>query len=41
MEKHKNNVSDELIAAYLEGNTSPAETLLILKAMKTDPVLRG
>lgn len=40
MEKHSNIISDELIAAYLEGNATPAETLLILKAMKTNPVLR-
>lgn len=40
MEKHNIIISDELIAAYLEGNATPAETLLILHAMKTDPVLR-
>lgn len=40
MENHNNIISDELIAAYLEGNTTPAETLLILNAMKTDPNLR-
>ena len=40
MEKNDTIISDELIAAYLEGNTTPTETLLILQAMKTDPILR-
>ena len=33
-------LSDELLAAYLEGNTSQAETLQVLQALKTDPILR-
>lgn len=40
MEKNNTIISDELIAAYLEGNATPAETLLILQALKTDPILR-
>lgn len=40
MENAKNTISDELVAAYLEGNATPSETLQILQAMKTDPVLR-
>lgn len=40
MKNMKNHISDELIAAYLEGNTSPAETLQVLEAIKTDPILR-
>lgn len=40
MESNKTIISDELIAAFLEGNTNPTETLLVLKAIKTDPVLR-
>lgn len=37
---NKNYISDELLAAYLEGNTSEEETKQILQAMKTDPLLR-
>lgn len=37
---NKYNISDELLAAYLEGNTSEEETKQILQAMKTDPLLR-
>lgn len=33
-------ISDELLAAYLEGNTSEEETIAILQAMKTDETLR-
>ena len=40
MRNTKKIISDELVAAYLEGNTTPSETLQILQAMKTDPVLR-
>ena len=35
-----NNISDELLAAYLEGNTSEAETLEVLNALKADPELQ-
>lgn len=35
-----NNISDELLAAYLEGNTSEAETLEVLNALKADPKLQ-
>ena len=40
MENNKNIITDELLAAYVEGNTTPAETLSILRAIKTDPELR-
>lgn len=40
MANTKNIISDELLAAYLEGNTTPAETMQVLQAMKTDTVLR-
>lgn len=40
MENNKTIISDELLAAYLEGNVTPAETLQVLRALKTDPVLR-
>lgn len=40
MKNLNNHISDELIAAYLEGKTTPAETLQVLEAMKTDPILR-
>lgn len=40
MKNLNNNISDELIAAYLEGKTTPAETLQVLEAIKTDPILR-
>lgn len=33
-------LSDELLAAYLEGNTNEAETLEVLSALKADPELR-
>lgn len=35
-----NYISDDLLAAYLDGNTNEEETLAVLKALKTDPVLR-
>lgn len=35
-----NNISDELLAAYLEGNTNEAETLEVLNALKADPELQ-
>ncbi len=39
--KNKNNyISDELLAAYLDGNTNEAETRSILRALNTDPELR-
>ena len=40
MENNKTIITDELLAAYAEGNTTPAETLSILQAIKTDPELR-
>lgn len=40
MEKNSNNISDELLAAYLDGNTNEAETMRVLEAIKTDPELR-
>ena len=36
----KNELSDELLAAYLDGCTNEAETLQVLKAIKTDPEIR-
>lgn len=33
-------ISDELLAAYLDGNTSEAETLKVLNALKSDPELQ-
>jgi hypothetical protein len=40
MQNTDNNRIDELLAAYLEGNTTPDETLQVLQAIKTDPVIR-
>ena len=40
MANTKYTISDELLAAYLEGNATPAETMLVLQAIKNDPVLR-
>lgn len=40
MENNKTIITDELLAAYAEGNTTPAETLSILRALKTHPELR-
>ena len=37
---NKDYISDELLAAYLEGNTSEEETRRILQALKTDESLR-
>ena len=37
---NKYNISDELLAAYLDGNTSEAETLEVLNAIKADPELQ-
>ena len=37
---HKDIISDELLAAFLEGNTSKEETQRILQAMKTDKELQ-
>ena len=37
---NKNNISDELLAAYLEGNTNEAEALEVLSALKADPELQ-
>ena len=34
------SISDELLAAYLEGGTNDAEVLEVLNALKTDPELR-
>ena len=39
MANTNNQISDELLAAYLEGNATPAETLQVLQALKTDPIL--
>lgn len=40
MENKENYISDELLAAYLEGNTNEEETLLVLQAMKKDKALQ-
>ena len=37
---NKQYISDELLAAYLEGNTNKAETLKVLNALKSDPELQ-
>ena len=37
---NKNLISDELLAAYLDGNTSEEETKQVLKALKTDKHLQ-
>ena len=37
---NKKYISDELLAAYLDGNTNEAETLEVLNAVKTDPELQ-
>lgn len=37
---NKYNISDELLAAYLDGNTTRKETELVLKALKTDKELQ-
>ena len=37
---NKKHISDELLAAYLEGNTNEQETMDVLNAMKADPELR-
>ncbi len=34
------NISDELLAAYLEGNASADETMQVLDALQTDDILR-
>lgn len=34
------NISDELLAAYLDGNTTEAETRQVLEALHNDPALR-
>ena len=38
--ENKKYISDELLAAYLDGNASKEETELILQAMKSDDSLR-
>lgn len=38
--ENRNNISDELLAAYLDGNTNEAETLEVLNAIKDDPSLK-
>lgn len=37
---NNNYISDELLAAYLDGNTNEAETLEVLNALRTDAELR-
>lgn len=37
---NKNIISDELLAAFLDGNTSKEETLQVLQALKTDKQLQ-
>ena len=37
---NKNYISDELLAAYLDGNTNEEETRQVLQAMKVDDTLR-
>ena len=40
MANKENKISDELLAAYLDGNTTKEETELVLKALKTDKELQ-
>ena len=40
MANTNDTISDELLAAYLEGNATPVETMQVLQALKTDPILR-
>ena len=35
-----NNISDDLLAAYLEGNTTPEETMQVLRALEHDEQLK-
>ena len=37
---NKEYISDELLAAYLDGNTTKKEAEMILRAMKNDATLR-
>lgn len=37
---NKDNISDELLAAYLDGNTSEEETRMVLQTIKSDESLR-
>ena len=37
---NSDNISDELLAAYLDGSTNKAETLEVLSAIKSDPLLQ-
>ena len=38
--ENKDYISDELLAAYIYGNTNEAETLEVLNAIKDDPSLK-
>ena len=38
--ENKNYISDELLAAYLDGNTNEAEILEVLNAVKDDSSLK-
>lgn len=38
--ENKNNISDELLATYLDGNTNEKETIQILQALKKDRALQ-
>ena len=38
--ENKNNISDELLAAFLDGNTSKEETMQILEALKENKELQ-
>ncbi len=40
MQKQKANISDELIAAFLDGNTTADETRMVMEAMRCDSQLR-
>ena len=41
MSENKRMISDELLAAFLDGNTSAAETLSVLKAAEHDEELKA
>lgn len=37
---NKNSISDELLSAYMEGNTTPEETMQVLRALEHDELLQ-
>lgn len=39
-EDRLDNISDELLAAYLDGNTTPEETMQVINAIRNDDILK-